>query len=87
MVLSAGLRSHSIKDLALDGNAEGAPVKPPAVFDVNLLGTYILHGLPGALVFHSSGAEKGWDGSRLETAAPLPWFIGRWHIFRLPLQW
>lgn len=41
VVMSAGVRSHNIKDLVLDLNAESAPVKPPStVFDVNLIGTY-----------------------------------------------
>nr|A0A3G1DJE9.1 RecName: Full=NADP-dependent dehydrogenase M3; AltName: Full=Squalestatin S1 biosynthesis cluster protein M3 [Phoma sp. MF5453]AMY15060.1 NADP dependent dehydrogenase [Phoma sp. MF5453] len=43
VVLSAGVRSHNIKDLILErpAGSTSTPVKPPSsVFDVNLLGTY-----------------------------------------------
>jgi 5'-hydroxyaverantin dehydrogenase len=65
VVLSAGLRSHNIKDLVLDGIAEGAPVKPPsAVFDVNLLGTYYTAYLALWYFTHleprRDGTEGGW---------------------------
>ncbi|EME41514.1 hypothetical protein DOTSEDRAFT_55316 [Dothistroma septosporum NZE10] len=41
VIMSAGLRSHNIKDLLRNSSAAEVPQKPPsAVFDVNLLGTY-----------------------------------------------
>jgi 5'-hydroxyaverantin dehydrogenase len=66
VVLSAGLRSHNIKDLVLDLNAERAPVKPPsAVFDVNLLGTYYTAYLALWYFTHleprRNGTEVGWQ--------------------------
>lgn len=65
VIMSAGLRSHNIKDLVLNGNVEGDPVKPPSdVFSVNLLGTYYTAYLAlwhfTHLKSRKDGTEVGW---------------------------
>jgi NAD(P)-dependent dehydrogenase (short-subunit alcohol dehydrogenase family) len=65
VVISAGLRSHNIKDLILERTADPTPTKPPSsVFDVNLLGTYYSSYLAlwyfTDLKSRTNGMEVGW---------------------------
>ena len=62
-VLSAGVRSHNMKDLVLDQDPNADPVKPPStVFDVNLVGTYYTMHLALTYFsrFASQGTSDGW---------------------------
>jgi len=76
VVLSAGVRSHNIKDLILKRAVGSAstPVKPPSsVFDVNLLGTYYSAYLA---LWYFTNLESKSDGLESSSWRPQLLFIG-----------